>query len=570
MKSGMILDQELIGKDETLTKFWNKQTIKKSKKLWLPIETDCVGLHSNWSKTSLQKMESNSWFSMKTTIPVNKNCQKICSQSYKSISVKKMEREDILQNQKISSKMKSLNQTFTDNQRNKLISDVIVTYMAKFNKETNKNIVNETKLNKLVSELEKKIKYFNNKPSKVSKVSQSKIKSLKKIYNKRIKVKKLRLYVNDEQKNIFKQWCGTCRYLYNTTLYDIKENKEKINFIKLRNKYIPKSVISEDNKWMLDIPKEVRAESINDLCKAYDSTFKLLNNGTIKKFNMNYRKKKNDQSIVLPSSALKFDDDNNLQLYKRILKENSLLKFNKREKIPKIEFNCRLKLAKPNIWILYIPYTEAGYNGIENQDAKILSLDPGVRTFLTGYSPNGSVIKIGDQDISRLIRLCLLIDKMQSKISSKDMKCYKRLRILNKMQKLRLKIKNLKEDMHWKVCNYLCNNYNYILLPTFEVSNMIVKNSRKIKSKTVRKLLNLNHGAFRERLKTKALDKKDCYIIMCNESFTSKTCTNCGTINETLGGKKKFKCLKCHISVDRDINGARNILLRALGADPVN
>src|SRR5690606_28489903 len=50
----------------------------------------------------------------------------------------------------------------------------------------------------------------------------------------------------------------------------------------------------------------------------------------------------------------------------------------------------------------------------------------------------------------------------------------------------------------------------------------------------------------------------------CDEHFTSKTCGNCGFLNFTLGQKKIFSCPQCSIEMDRDVNAARNILLRFL------
>ncbi|MGE5659502.1 MAG: zinc ribbon domain-containing protein, partial [Actinomycetota bacterium] len=55
-------------------------------------------------------------------------------------------------------------------------------------------------------------------------------------------------------------------------------------------------------------------------------------------------------------------------------------------------------------------------------------------------------------------------------------------------------------------------------------------------------------------------------VVRCNESYTSKTCTNCGHIHNKLGGSKVFNCSNCGVQLKRDVNGARNILLRALQA----
>ena len=53
-------------------------------------------------------------------------------------------------------------------------------------------------------------------------------------------------------------------------------------------------------------------------------------------------------------------------------------------------------------------------------------------------------------------------------------------------------------------------------------------------------------------------------VFIVSEAYTSKTCSWCGWINRKLGGKKIFKCRRCNLCLDRDINGARGIFLRAL------
>lgn len=54
-------------------------------------------------------------------------------------------------------------------------------------------------------------------------------------------------------------------------------------------------------------------------------------------------------------------------------------------------------------------------------------------------------------------------------------------------------------------------------------------------------------------------------VIVCKEDWTSKTCTSCGTRNKDLGNLKWFKCP--NHECDRDLNGARNILITYLTQD---
>ena len=72
-------------------------------------------------------------------------------------------------------------------------------------------------------------------------------------------------------------------------------------------------------------------------------------------------------------------------------------------------------------------------------------------------------------------------------------------------------------------------------------------------------MLGWAHYSFKQILKHKA-EEYSCKIIEVNESYTSKTCTNCGQIHN-IGSKKVLNC-QCGTKIDRDINGARNVFLK--------
>ena len=69
-------------------------------------------------------------------------------------------------------------------------------------------------------------------------------------------------------------------------------------------------------------------------------------------------------------------------------------------------------------------------------------------------------------------------------------------------------------------------------------------------------------GKFRETLKSMC-DKKGKVMINPSESTLAKH-VHLAWIDEKLGGKKTFQCRKEGKIVDRDVNGARGIFLRAL------
>jgi putative transposase len=195
--------------------------------------------------------------------------------------------------------------------------------------------------------------------------------------------------------------------------------------------------------------------------------------------------------------------------------------------------------------------------------SSVIALDPGNRAFLTGY--DGEIIlEVGKKDIGRVNRLCSHLDQLMSKISKSQGK-RQRFKMRQAAQRLRCKIQNLVGDLHRKVSRFLVDHYKVIFLPTFETSQMVLKQSRKIRSKTARNMLTWSHYKFALHL-TQMATRHNVLVVRCNESYTSKTCPSCGHIHDRLGGSKRFTCPKCSFTADRDANGARNIMIRALQA----
>lgn len=60
----------------------------------------------------------------------------------------------------------------------------------------------------------------------------------------------------------------------------------------------------------------------------------------------------------------------------------------------------------------------------------------------------------------------------------------------------------------------------------------------------------------------KTRQDSNCYVIICSEVYTSKTCSECGYPHNKLAGANTFKCPKFKRESDRDFNAARSILLK--------
>jgi putative transposase len=215
---------------------------------------------------------------------------------------------------------------------------------------------------------------------------------------------------------------------------------------------------------------------------------------------------------------------------------------------------CRLqKNTKDDKYILYVP-EDVEIEKHENRDS-FISLDPGIRTFLTGIT-NKNIIEIG-RDIGEKIKK---YEKRKDKINGNE-KINEKIKIKNE-RLCNKKIKNNVDELHWKTINYLTKNYENIFIGDMSTKEIVNKRNN-LNKMTKRIALRMRMFEFHERLKYKC-GQRDTKHKKVNEYYTSKMCSNCGNIKEDLRGNKKYECEKCKIKIGRDINGCRGILLKGL------
>ena len=365
-----------------------------------------------------------------------------------------------------------------------------------------------------------------------------------------IRCRKIRIYPNQNQKKIFKNWIGASRYVYNRALSATK-NGEKNNFYKLRNKYVIKknNPIVED--WETETPKDIRAEAINDMTKAYKTALTNLKNNNINHFKLRFRSKKKESSIAIPNTAIQISN-NKIFIYKSYTKVGIKLSKDKSLKNIKIDCTCRLKNDNGK-WFLYIPITSK--LDVEEPKNPGCALDPGTRKFQTVYSED-IIIKIGVRK-ECIKKLQERLDNLQSLRSKKNISKSHYNRRNNSIQ---FRLKNLVDELHYQTISYLTKTFKSIFIPTFESQELVKINKSK---KFRRDLLSLRHFVFKQRLISKSKLKKGCSVHVCTEEYTSKTCGMCGFLTD-VGSKEIYTCKNCNLVIDRDVNGARNIFIKQI------
>ena len=200
----------------------------------------------------------------------------------------------------------------------------------------------------------------------------------------------------------------------------------------------------------------------------------------------------------------------------------------------------------------------------------IAAIDPGIKTFATVYDPGRErVVSCGThggrkdgsaRGLELIGWLCRKVSRLESHAAMEPKKSRRRnLRAL--AQRVRDKIRHLTDELHHKVALWLCRNYSVVLLPKFEAKRLSARNGRTMSKKSVRRMLALAPYRFRQFLLHKAREY-GTKVAICNERWTSKTCTVCGRTRRDLKLKDRtYVCRHCGASYDRDAGAARNILM---------
>lgn len=370
--------------------------------------------------------------------------------------------------------------------------------------------------------------------------------------------RKIRLYPTKKQVPILKQWMGTNRYVYNQALSAVKtEEDTQYDKYKLRDRFVTHKyrdgTINHNLKeWELNTPKDIRHSGIRDMCGAFKAAITNLKRGNIPRFKMGFRSRKKTSSISIAKTAIK-KVKGGVKMYPKYLSEP--IRVSKDKAFREVEFkkDCRLSYER-GIWFLIVPFTKKGTK-LSPLTSDTCALDPGVRSFQTGYSQS-EVVDFKPDPIL-LKKLHEKLDLFRSLRAKKKITGYKYRRRHNKIYS---RLTNLVDDLHYKTINYLTSTYEYILLPSFESQEL----SKKCNSTTSRRLLQLKHYRFKERLKDACKLKANCNVEIVTEEYTTKTCTGCGNIDRHVGSAEIYNCSPCGLRVGRDINGARNILLKTI------
>jgi IS605 OrfB family transposase len=418
-----------------------------------------------------------------------------------------------------------------------------------------------------------------------------------------IKTRKVGLRPTKQQVITMETFFRGANHAYNLCVKLVNDHNIKPNMIDL-NKIVScqkeekiKTEYREDNdEWYFkDVPATIKCRAVKQFLTA---------------FHHPKRKqplKKKDVTNVFGTQAMytEIPDDKHLRFYPNYLGKEGIetksslsnykveREIKSRSKTPDekpkrhhftADHDCQIYRSPRNKLYAIIPISFTPEVCDEERKKMIVSIDPGSRTFATLYDPvNFEVTEYCcgddfDKNVRKHLHLADIYKKRMKKFlkqcgcdkreqlqASRNKKKYDSLhyRMLMENERKRSKI----HDMHHKVAKEVASKYGTVILGRLNVNSCI--KGKTLSTQTKRKLVSLEHYRFRQFLLHKCVEFGTTFIDQ-EESWTSKTCSKCNTKNMKLKDSKTFHCVDsaCFYTVDRDVNGAKNILRKFMGWFP--
>jgi len=362
--------------------------------------------------------------------------------------------------------------------------------------------------------------------------------------NEYFSIKKIYLLPDKKQKELLLLMMEGYRKMYNIGLKKIKTTKQ-FNFYKLRTSLkLDKKKINKIYK----TPTHCLDDAIKLILSNYKSALTNLRNKNISHFKINFWKE-GKQNKILGVEQIYFKKNH---IFKNLLKDQ--LKNTSNFEYDKISCDSKIiYYGNQDRFVLLIPIKTV----VEKPHNKnnFIGIDLGLRTFISGLSKNKSY-EIGTNCCGNIVKDFNKIKKigLEKKIPNKIKE--------KKINKINQKLMNKIDDLHWKSIKFITSNFSTVVIGKLSTKGITKKDG--VLSKEQRRICyKLKYYQYLQRLENKCNLKK-IKIKIIDESYTSKTCSNCGFVKKNLGGNKVYNCNKCKYLDDRDLNACRNIIYKTL------
>jgi putative transposase len=192
----------------------------------------------------------------------------------------------------------------------------------------------------------------------------------------------------------------------------------------------------------------------------------------------------------------------------------------------------------------------------------LVGVDLGVKHLATLSLPVGG-ISDGNGHVANPHHLDAELERL-AKLNRQLSRCVKgsknRAKIIMRRQRLHGRVTRSRELYLHRLSTTLAGSFETVVIEDLDVIGMVKKSNKNSTKELRRSILDAGFCELRRQLNYKA-EERGHRVVVVNKFYpSSKKCSYCGKTKAKLAlSERVFECSTCGISLDRDVNAARNI-----------
>ena len=358
-----------------------------------------------------------------------------------------------------------------------------------------------------------------------------------------------RIYPNEEQKNIFENHFGACRWIYNKALeakqFFWTEFQENLDVFDI-SRILTSIKKQEETKWLCEINTQSLQSSLLNLRKAYDNHFENQKNIP------NFKRKIGRQTYGIPQYFYINENEQTIKLPRA-----GIVSMRLSRKIKGVMKTANVIKTVTNKYFISISTQIDSEKKIPKpiNSKKTIGIDLGIKDFIT--INNGEKISNPKYLKQSLKRLAILHGRASRKLKGSQNRKKANLKVALQYEK----VTNQRNDFLQKLSTKLvCDNQtNTICVESLAIKNL-VKNHNLAQA-----ISDASWSKFVSMLEYKCDWYGKNLIKIGRFEASSKLCHKCNFKNKNLTLKdREWTCENCKTHHDRDVNAAKNIRLMGL------
>lgn len=354
-----------------------------------------------------------------------------------------------------------------------------------------------------------------------------------------IKSHKFRIFPSKAQTTKLAYTLDLCRFLYNSALQE-RIGAHKINQISL-NYYSQANQLSDikiDNPEYKDVHSQVLQDVLKRLDKAFQSFFRRIKRKEKAGF-PRFQNKFRYNSFTYAQSGFSLTD--NRLILSKIGKVKIKLH---RNIVGKVK---TLTISRDSCGKWFACFVVETACDVLEPTGKSVGIDIGIKTFAV-FSDGD---KIENQRFFKQGEKRLATAQRRLSLQTKGSK--ERLKKRKVVAKIHNRIKNKRADFAHQESRAIVNSYDVIFFESLNIKGMM-KNHCLAKS-----IADVSWSQLIELTRYKA-ENAGRVMQTINPAYTSQDCSRCASRQKMPLELRVYECPNCHLSIDRDLNAAKNIL----------